>query len=48
MLTIATMKRTKKEEEFLDLCREEDVESVKALVAEDPSLINSKYDDGKS
>ena len=28
--------------QFLDLCGEGDVESVKTLLAEDPSLINSK------
>ena len=35
--------KKKKEEErkFLNLCRSGDVESVKALLAEDPSLINS-------
>ena len=40
-------KQRRKEEErkFLDLCYEGDVESVKALLAEDPSLINS-IDDG--
>ena len=34
--------RRRKEENFLDLCREEDLESVKTLLAEDPSLINIK------
>ena len=28
--------------QFLDLCEREDVESVKTLLAKDPSLINSK------
>ena len=32
----------KQEQEFLDLCRKGDVESVKTLLAKDPSLINSK------
>ena len=35
------------EEEFLRLCREGDVESVKTLLAKDPSLINSKAKSGK-
>ena len=35
-------------EKFLDLCKEGDIESVKTLLAEDPSLINIKDpDDGK-
>ena len=33
---------TKQEQKFFDLCREGDVESVKTLLAKDPSLINSK------
>ena len=43
-------KQRRKEEEskFFDLCKEGDVESVKALLAEDPSLINSKDEYGKS
>ena len=36
------------EKEFLDLCKKGDVESVKTLLAEDPSLINSKDWSGKS
>ena len=35
----------REEEKFLDLCKEGDVESMKALLAEDPSLINSKDDE---
>ena len=35
-------RRKEEETKFFDLCKEGDVESVKALVAEDPSLINSK------
>ena len=43
MLTKASKEeRRRKEENFLDLCREEDLESVKTLLAEDPSLINIK------
>ena len=38
---------TKQEEEFLDLCGIGDVESVKTLLAKDPSLINSKGRFGK-
>ena len=30
------------EKKFLDLCKDGDVESVKALLTEDPSLISSK------
>ena len=42
-------KRKEEETKFLDLCGEEgDVESVKALLAEDPSLINCKDWMGKS
>ena len=44
----AKEERRKKEIKFLDLCGEEgDVESVKTLLAEDPSLINSKSGFGK-
>ena len=39
---------TKQEEErFLDLCARGDVESVKTLLAKDPSLSNSKDEYGK-
>ena len=41
------MRRQKEEIKFLDLCKEGGVESMKTLLVEDPSLINSK-DDGKS
>ena len=34
-------------EKFLDLCEEGDLETVKTLLAEDPSLINCKDHDGK-
>ena len=43
----AKEERSKKEKEFLDLCEKGDVDSVKTLLAEDPSLINSKDDGGK-
>ena len=33
--------------QFCDLCKAGLVESVKTLLAKDPSLINSKYDNGK-
>ena len=33
---------TKEERQFLELCRRGDVETVKTLLAKDPSLINSK------
>ena len=38
---------TKQEEDFLDLCGEGDVESVKTMLAEDPSLIYSSNVYGK-
>ena len=41
-LNIEEKRRKKVVEEFLDHCRLEDVESLKTLLAEDPSLINSK------
>ena len=41
-------RRKEEETKFLNLCKEGDVESVKILLAEDPSFINSKDDDGKS
>jgi hypothetical protein len=44
----AKEERRMKEDKFFDLCKEGDVESVKTLLAEDPSLINSKDDAGKS
>ena len=44
----AKEERRKKEKKFLNLCREGDVESVKTLLAEDTSLINSKDYDGKT
>ena len=40
--------RERKEKKFLELCGEGDVESMKALLAEDPSLINSIDAYGKS
>ena len=40
-------RRKEEETKFLDLCYKGDVESVKTLLAEDPSLINSKDGDGK-
>ena len=36
------MERRWNELEFHNLCEEEDVESVKTLLDEDPSLVNSK------
>ena len=47
-LNIEEKRRKKEEKKFLDLCYEGDVESVKTLLAEDPSLINSKDGFGKS
>ena len=44
----AKEERRMKEDKFLNLCKEGDVESVKALLAEDPSLINSKDKHSKS
>ena len=42
-------RRKKEETKFLNLCGiDGDVESMKALLAEDPSLINSKDRIGKS
>ena len=38
---------TEQEQKFFDLCFTGDVESVKTLLAEDPSLINSKHSWGK-
>ena len=38
-------RRKEEEKEFLNLCKEGDVESVKILLAEDPSLANSKDDE---
>ena len=47
MLTKASKEeRRRNESKFLDLCREEDLESVKTLLAEDPSLINIKDEQG--
>ena len=40
-------RRKLKEKGFLDHCSEGDLESVKALLAEDPSLINNEDEDGK-
>ena len=52
MATKEEEKRRKEEEKvFVNLCEEGDVESVKFLLAEDPSFSNSKNDDdwrGKS
>ena len=44
----AKKERQMKEDKFLNLCKEGDIESVKALLAEDPSIINSKGWNGKS
>ena len=42
MLSKASQKK------FLDLCEEGDLETIKTMIAEDPSLINCKDpDDGK-
>ena len=42
-------RRKEEERKFLNLCLEGDIESVKALLVEDHSLINSKDDvSGKS
>ena len=41
-------RRKKEETKFIDLCGKGDVESVKTLLAEDPSLINSIDEYGKS
>ena len=41
-------RREEEEIKFLVLCGNGDVESVKTLLAKDPSLINSKDDYGKS
>ena len=41
-------KRRMEEEKFLELCEEGDVETVKTMLAENPSLISCKDpDDGK-
>ena len=40
-------KRKRKEEKFLDLCKEGDLKTIKILLAEDPSLINCKNFLGK-
>ena len=50
VLDKAAKEERRKEEEikFLNLCYEGDAESVKTLLAEDPSLINSKDEYGKS
>ena len=47
MPTKKEKRRREKEEKFLELCRKGDVESVKTLLAKDPSLINSKNRWGK-
>ena len=45
-------RRKEVEKEFLNLCKyghkEGNIESVKALLAEDPSLVNSKDYNGKT
>ena len=41
-------RREEEEEKFLKLCEEGDLETVKTMLAEDPSLISCKDpDDGK-
>ena len=40
-------RRKEEEIKFLHLCRDGEVESVKTLLAKDPSLINRKDNDGK-
>ena len=47
MKCLGLIMSTKQEKEFLSLCYTGDVKSEKTLLAKDPSLINSKYDDGK-
>ena len=39
--------REEEEKKFLNLCREGDLESVKTFLDMDPSLLNSKDEDGK-
>ena len=39
--------RREKEEKFLDLCSEGDLESVITLLAEDPSFIHCEEEDGE-
>ena len=39
--------RREKEKNLLDFCSEGDLESVKTLLAEDPSLINSEDENGE-
>ena len=39
--------RMEEENKFLELCKEGDLESVKTMLAEDPSLINSEDEYGK-
>ena len=41
-LNIEERSRRKEEKKFLDLCGEGDLETVKTLLAEDPSLISCK------
>ena len=47
MATKDKEERRMKEWKFLDLCSEGDLETVKNLLAEDPSLISCKDDYGK-
>ena len=43
--TVSLMWRMREEEKFLELCRKGDLETVKTLLADDPSLINCKDPD---
>ena len=44
MLCLELIMPTEKEEyRFVHFCRDGNIESVKTLLAKDPSLINSKY-----
>ena len=47
-LNIKEKRRNEEEKKFIDLCEKGDAESVKTVLAEDPSLINSKNQYGKS
>ena len=48
MATKEEERRKEEKKKFFNLCKEGDVESVKTLLAEDPSLNNSKDWSGKS
>ena len=47
MICLVLIMPTKQEQNFLGLCEKGDVESVKTLLAKDPSLIHSKNSWGK-